>query len=99
MYSNENGSQLSSLGIYKIGAKYKGRFGDTYRLHGLQVTNSNALSRNVVLHSYDCVPSFETYPIYACNSLGCPMVNNDFMEKLSKIIDKEKMPIVLWIFE
>ena len=58
MYSNENGSQLRSLGIYKIGAKYKGRFSDAYRLHGLQATNSNALSCNLVLHSDDCVPGF-----------------------------------------
>ena len=99
LFSNEVGSQLSSLGKYRIGAKYKGRFGDAYKLHGLQASNSNSLVRNVVLHSFDCVPNFETYPLYACNSWGCPMVNSDFMAKLSKIIDKEKTPIVLWLFE
>lgn len=99
MFSNEVGSQLSSLGKYRIGAKYKGRFGDAYKLHGLEASNSNALVRNVVLHSYDCVANFETYPLYACNSWGCPMVNSDFMGKLSHIIDKEKIPILLWVFE
>jgi L,D-transpeptidase catalytic domain len=98
MFSNEVGSQLSSLGKYRIGAKYKGRFGDAYKLHGLETTNSNAFARTVVLHSYDCVANFETYPLYACNSWGCPMVHSDFMAKLSKIIDKEKTPIVLWVF-
>mgnify|MGYP001363850272 CR=1 FL=1 len=97
-FSNVNGSGLSSLGKYKVGAKYEGQFGDAYKLHGLELTNDNAFTRNVVLHSYSCVPSVETYPMPICNSLGCPMVSKGFIEKLSSIIDKEKMPILLWVF-
>ena len=98
-FSNVNGSGLSSLGKYKVGAKYVGQFGDAYKLHGLEFSNNNAFERNVVLHSYSCVPSMETYPMPICNSLGCPMVSNGFLKKLSAIIEKEKKPIALWVFE
>jgi hypothetical protein len=97
-FSNQNGSGLSSLGKYKVGAKYNGRFGIAYKLHGLEKTNSNAFSRFVVLHAYSCVPDEETYPEYICNSLGCTMVSNHFIVDLSKLIDKQKKPIVLWVF-
>ncbi len=98
-FSNKNESGLSSLGKYKVGAKYKGRFGIAYKLHGLEASNSNAYSRFVVLHSYSCVPDEETYPEFICNSLGCTMVSNHFIQDLSKVIDKEKKPILLWVFE
>jgi L,D-transpeptidase catalytic domain len=97
-FSNDNESWLSSLGKYKVGVKYQGRFGNAYKLHGLESSNSNAFNRNVVLHSYNCVPSFEAYPQSICNSLGCPMVSDNFLNKLSNIIDNENKSIVLWVF-
>ncbi len=52
---------------------YVGTFGKSYRLKGLDKTNSNALKRAIVLHSYDCIPDTETRNL-ACLSLGCPDV-------------------------
>lgn len=98
-FGNTHGSGLSSLGKYKIGEKYKGRFGTAYRLHGLEASNNNAFGRAVVLHSFVCVPNDETYPNPLCNSLGCPMVSTNFLKKLSHLIDAEKKPIVLWVFD
>jgi len=97
-FSNKVNSGCSSLGRYRIGGRYKGRFGVSYKLQGLDSTNSNAFQRSVVLHPYECVPEQETYPIPICNSRGCPMVSPGFMEKLKPIINSSTKPILLWVF-
>jgi len=98
-YGNEVGCGCSSLGKYKIGASYKGRFGLAYKLHGLDSTNSNAFKRYVVLHSHECVPEEEVDPAPICQSDGCPTVSLSFLGELSRHIDKAGKPVVLWIFE
>ncbi|MBL1281185.1 MAG: murein L,D-transpeptidase catalytic domain family protein [Fluviicola sp.] len=97
IFSNIPESYQSSLGNYKIGAKYTGNFGESYKLHGLDETNNNAYKRYIVLHPYSCVPDEEQdYPI--CESLGCPMVSNNFIKKLYKIIDGSKKPILMVMY-
>ncbi|MFY7898555.1 MAG: murein L,D-transpeptidase catalytic domain-containing protein [Chitinophagaceae bacterium] len=99
VFSNTVESGCSSLGSYKISYQYKGRFGKAYKLIGLDNSNNNAFKRNVVLHAYDCVPDKEPYPFPICNSLGCPMVSYNFLEKLDTIIRTSKHPILLHIFQ
>jgi len=97
-FSNKKESGCTSLGKYRIGKSYSGRFGVAYKLHGLDSTNSNAFNRNIVLHSYSYVPDEETYPYPICNSRGCPMVSPSFLKSLQAVIDKSKEPVLLWIF-
>jgi hypothetical protein len=97
-FSNTPNCGCSSVGRYKVGYKYKGRFGKAYKLHGLDSTNSNAFKRAVVLHAYDCIPDREIYPLSACNSLGCPMVSYRFLDKASRVIDRAKKPVLLWVY-
>jgi len=97
-FSNSSNSGCSSLGKYKVGAFYTGKYGASYRLYGLDNSNSNAFQRGVVIHGYDCVPDKEIFPMVLCNSLGCPMVSYHFFDKLSHIIDHSEKPIVLWIY-
>ena len=97
-FSNQKESGCTALGKYRIGKSYAGRFGTAYKLYGLDSSNSNAFSRNIVLHSYNCVPGQETYPYPICNSRGCPMVAPAFLKQLQPIIDKSQEPILLWIF-
>ena len=96
-FSNKPNSNCSSLGKYKIGGKYKGQFGNAYKLHGLDKTNSNAYQRAVVLHAYGCVPDIASYPVYTCNSKGCPMVSYKFLATLAGYVDGSKKPLLLWI--
>lgn len=49
-FSNVPNSKASSLGFYLTGALYSGSHGKSMRLHGLSATNSNVLSRAVVIH-------------------------------------------------
>lgn len=97
-YGNEIGCGCTSLGKYKIGNSYYGRFGLAFKLYGLDETNSNAFKRFVVLHSHSCVPDSEVVE-EVCQSNGCPTVAPSFLENLSGIITKSKKPVLLWIFE
>lgn len=97
-FSNANGSGCSSLGKYKVGEFYRGKYGKSFRLHGLENSNSNAYGRAVVIHAYYCVPDMEIYPRVLCNSFGCPMVSESFFDRLSRIIDNSERPILLWIY-
>ena len=97
-FSNTPDKGCSSLGRYKVGYKYKGRFGPAYKLHGLDSSNSNAFRRAVVLHAYGCIPDKEIYPLPACNSLGCPMVSYAFLDKTAQVIEAARKPVLLWIY-
>ena len=48
--SNEPNSNKTSIGLYKIGKFYHGKFGKSVKLHGLSSTNSNAFKRGIVVH-------------------------------------------------
>lgn len=98
-FGNEVGCGCTSLGRYKIGYPYTGRFGRAYKLYGLDTSNSNAFKRFVVLHSYTAVPNNEVNPLPICQSDGCPMVAAAFLQKLGKIIDQSPQPILLYIYD
>ena len=98
-FSNVPNSNCTSLGRYKIGKKYQGKFGLAYKLHGLDASNNKAFERFVVLHGHRCVPSREVYPISICPSLGCPTVAPDFLLELKKFIDTTDEPILLSIYD
>lgn len=96
-FSNVEGSYQSSLGKYSIGESYIGKFGKAYRLKGLDSTNSNAMQRAIVLHSYGCVPDTES-DTPACLSLGCPMLSVNALKESARYIDASKQPIILYAF-
>lgn len=96
-FSNVEGSYQSSLGKYEIGKSYIGQFGKSYRLKGLDTTNSRAMERAIVLHSLPCVPDIESQNP-ACLSLGCPMLSINAFKESAKHIDKSEQPIMLYAF-
>ncbi len=96
-FSNEVNSNTTSLGRYAIGKSYNGIFGKAYKLYGLDESNSNALVRNIVLHQYSAVP-LEEQDHYIVDSHGCPMINEQFFERVAKIIDASKSKIILNIY-
>jgi hypothetical protein len=98
-YSNTRQSKCTSLGKYKILNKYFGEYGDSYRLAGLDTSNSNAFGRNIVLHAMGCLPDEEQPKLPVCVTEGCPGVSVNFLSGLSSIIDSRKKPLLLWIFD
>lgn len=97
-YGNTVGCGCTSLGKYKIGYSYTGRFGLAFKLHGLDKTNDKAFERYVVLHGHDCVPEAETNE-EICQSDGCPTVAPGYLLQLKPIINASKKHVLLWIFE
>ena len=96
-YGNAVGCGCTSLGKYKVGYSYNGKFGLAFKLYGLDKTNDKAFARFVVLHSHDCVPDMEvTNDI--CQSDGCPTVAPGFLQQLKTIINESKKPVLLWIY-
>ncbi len=96
-FSNEIGSNCSSEGFYKIGGKYEGKFGTSYKLHGLNSSNSMAFKRFVVLHAHECVP-ISPVPVTICQSEGCPTLAPEVLKKLEPYLDQSKKPVLLWIY-
>ncbi|MBB4805379.1 hypothetical protein HNP38_000651 [Chryseobacterium defluvii] len=96
-FSNIEGSYQSSLGKYEIRESYVGKFGKSYRLQGLDSTNSNAMQRAIVLHSYYCIPDKESEQP-ACLSLGCPMLSANAFKQSAQYIDHSGKPIILYAF-
>ena len=97
-YGNTPGCGCTSLGKYKIGNSYHGKFGLAFKLYGLDKTNDKAFNRFVVLHSHSCVPETEVKDDI-CQSDGCPTVSPGFLQQLKSIISASKKPVLLWIYE
>jgi len=96
-FSNESGSLCTSLGSYSIGHSYNGQFGKAYKLHGLEATNSKSFSRNIVLHKSSDVP-YEEQNDQIGYSFGCPMLNEQYYQRIEKRIDDSKSDIILDIY-
>jgi hypothetical protein len=97
-FSNRPNSNCTSLGRYKVGRPYTGKFGLAYKLYGLDTSNNKAFERFVVLHSHPCVPADEVAPLPICESWGCPTVAPSFLTELKSIVDRSEKPILLWIY-
>src|SRR5258705_6486447 len=85
-YGNTVGCGCTSLGKYKIGNSYYGKFGLAFKLNGLDKTNDKAFERFIVLHSHECVPETEVKDDI-CQSDGCPTVAPGFLQQLKSIIN------------
>lgn len=99
-FSNTPDSHCSSVGKFKIGKRGYSNWGIkvNYLLHGLDNTNSNALKREIVLHSWDDVTEEEVYPNGTPEGWGCPAVSNSFMKIVDPKLKTSEKPVLLWMF-
>ena len=86
-FSNENESNMSSLGFYVTQDEYVGKHGRSLKLEGVdEGYNTNALDRSVVMHGADYVSEeFIRQNGRLGRSLGCPALP---MDQYSAIIDQ-----------
>jgi hypothetical protein len=87
-FSNQPGSGKSSLGLYLTGDIYKGRYGQSLNLQGLDGKfNSNALSRRIVVHKAHYVDENVIRKIGRLGrSLGCLALNKKVADKIMHTI-------------
>ncbi len=99
-FSNEIGSNYSSLGKYKVGNIRKMSdpfYGKGYTLYGLDSTNSNALVRGILIHKGNL--EFETFPLPCLPvSKGCFGVSTSMMEHIETIKKQSSKPILLYAY-
>ena len=89
-FSNEHGSHCSSLGHYKIGRHrhmYNRPAVPAVELSGLDKTNSNAMSRGVLLH-----------PSAGPLSWGCVTLPIFRYHQLSELLKTQK-DMIMWVYE
>lgn len=100
-FSNADGSHCSSLGKYKIGERGYSEWGIRikYTLYGLEASNSNALARSIVLHSWEEIPDEETYPEGTAEGWGCPALSNNSFKILDTLLKASTKPVLLWIYK
>jgi L,D-transpeptidase catalytic domain len=87
-FSNDNSSNMSSLGFYATGEIYNGKHGQSLKLDGLeQGINSNARSRGVVMHAADYVSdTFIKMHHRLGRSQGCPALPNGLTKEVINLI-------------
>jgi len=87
-FSNVDGSNKSSLGVYRCAETYHGVHGYSMRVDGLEPTNNQARHRSIVVHAADYVTdSFADENNRVGRSLGCPAVDAKHSQS---IIDRLK---------
>lgn len=100
-FSNEDGSHLSSLGKYKIQGRGYSDWGIhvKYLMHGLEKSNSNALQRFIVFHSWNLMSDEEIFPKGSPEGWGCPTISNNAMKEIDPMLQKSKKPVLMWIYD
>lgn len=90
-FSDIKNSRQTSLGIFMTGEIYKGSYGNTMRMYGLQSSNAQAYNRDIVLHgawyvSDQFINSIEPATGVAYGRLGvswgCPAVSLSYINSL-----------------
>ena len=93
-FSNRSGSKQTSLGLYRVGDPYRGSWGKSLKLHGLESgVNDKAYRRKIVLHS----AWYVSEQIISVNiaeglgprigrSLGCPAVRQEDLDVVTKLL-------------
>ena len=108
-FSNKIGSNLSSLGKYKIGKKRilknVNGFGDIskwkipcYELHGLENSNNNAYKRGILIHPDPLLFNIPIPILLPNHSQGCFSIPESSFKKLDNILSKSKKPVLLVAF-
>ncbi|MEK2645035.1 murein L,D-transpeptidase catalytic domain family protein [Bdellovibrio sp. BCCA] len=78
-FSNVEGSNMSSIGMYVTGTEYSGKHGRSMRLVGLEKTNDQAMDRAIVVHGAWYVdPQYKPLG----RSQGCPAVEEKYINTL-----------------
>ena len=97
-FSNKPQSRTSSLGLYKTGVPYKGKHGDSLRLHGLeQGYNDKAFSRSVVVHGawYISEEFIKKYGRIG-RSWGCPAVKMTLAKPIVNLIKHGSLLLIYY---
>ena len=100
IFSNIPDSHCTALGKYKIDERAYSQWGIhvKYLLSGFSTTNTNAMKRQVVFHSWDKIANNEIYPDGTPEGWGCPAISNNSMKIIDALLRKQRRHVLLWIY-
>src|SRR5271165_46613 len=91
-FSNEPRSNATSAGAYRTGSLYVGAHGHSMRLEGLDPTNSNALSRAIVVHgAWYVSEEMIRFSGVLGRSQGCFAVANSSLPEIMTVLGPGRM--------
>jgi hypothetical protein len=95
-FSNTNNSKTSSIGVFRTGKTYTGRYGLALKLEGLENHfNKNAINRALVMHSAWFVSEdFINKYGRLGRSWGCPAIPADQVLPVLKILQNQALLVV-----
>lgn len=101
-FSNRNGSNCSSVGLFKVGnyfitTRYKL---PAFQLRGLSVSNSMAYDRQILIHPWYTVSDIPIYPCHTPMSVsqGCFVISPLKFQMLKRILQQSSRPVLLWAY-
>lgn len=102
VFSNESGSECSSLGRFLVTKEHGQSLKRSFRLKGLDSENQTAYVRGLMIHSSGWVNNhcwMRYIPLHRSSSQGCVTLSSKGMKYLWKLVNKENKPLLLWNFE
>ena len=102
VFSNELGSECSSLGRFLVTKEHGQSLKRSFRLKGLDSDNQTAYARGLMIHCSYWVDKWcwkKYIPLHRSSCQGCVTVSSKGMKYLWKLVNKEKKPLLLWNFE
>lgn len=102
VFSNELGSECSSLGRFLVTKEHGQSLKRSFRLKGLDSDNQTAYSRGLMIHGSKYLDGhcwMRYIPLHRASCQGCVTVSSKGMKYLWKLVNKENKPLLLWNFE
>lgn len=99
VFSNEIGSNCSTLGRFLVTKEHGRRNKTGYKLKGLDIDNRNAYRRALMIHKSPYVDGMvwkKYIPLNPRCCQGCVTVTSKGMDYIGKLVKSEKKPILLW---
>lgn len=86
-FSNTINSRQTSLGTYRVGEVYYGKYGISLRLDGMSPSNSNARRRAIVLHGASYAePNVINEIGMLGRSWGCPAISPEITSEVVELL-------------
>lgn len=99
VFSNQPGSNCSSLGRFMVTRQHGRRNKTGYMLKGLDIDNQTAYARALMIHRSPWVDAhcwMGYIPLHSASCLGCVTVSSRGLDYIAKLVKTESKPLLLW---
>ena len=101
VFSNEVGSECSSLGRFLVTKEHGATLKRSFRLKGMDADNQTAYARALMIHGSTYLDGhcwMRYIPLHRASCQGCVTVTTRGMDYLWNLVNDEQKPLLLWNF-